>query len=139
MGKVTYRIEIDRPDDSGSVARTATTELTLDTAAEGRDDALAPPELLLASLGACLVRGIQRVRPLIGFDLEGASLTLSAERHDDPPRIEAIHYDIAIRGDADDDQLALIHTNLQRFSTIYNTLAPGTALDGVVRRADDPG
>lgn len=83
------------------------------------------------------MRGIQRIRPLVGFELEGATLTLSAERYDDPPRIESIHYDIAIRGEADEDQLELIHTNLQRFSTIYNILAPGTALDGVVRRGDD--
>ena len=137
MGTVEYRLEVVRTDDAGSVARTDTTELVLDTAKAGRDDALAPPELLLASLGACLVRGIQRVQPLVGFELEGATIALHAVRRDDPPGIEAIDYDIAIRGDADDDQLELIHTNLRRFSTIYNTIAAGTHLDGVVRRDEE--
>ncbi|MGM0412519.1 MAG: OsmC family protein [Pseudomonadota bacterium] len=136
MAAVEYRIEVERIDEQGSVARTDTTELVLDTAKGGRDDALAPPELLLASLGACMVRGIQRVRPLVGFELEGATIALHAVRRDDPPGIESIDYDIAIRGDADEDQLELIHTNLRRFSTIYNTIAAGTHLDGVVRRAE---
>lgn len=136
MGVIEYRVDVERLGDEGSAARAKEAEVILDTATEGRADALAPPELLLASLGACMVRGIQRLQALVSFKLEGAQITFQARRADDPPRIERIDYDVAVRGDLDEDQLEVIHQNLRRFSTIYNTIAAGTELEGRVRLAD---
>jgi len=36
--------------------------------------------------------------------------------------------------DEPDRRLVLLHQNVSRFGTVFNTVAPGTALNGVLRR-----
>ncbi|MFW5454280.1 hypothetical protein [Thioalkalivibrio sulfidiphilus] len=51
QGMLEYALDVERLDAHGSVARAAKgAEVVLDTDMAGRDDALSPPELLLASL-----------------------------------------------------------------------------------------
>ena len=57
------------------------------TGVAGRDDALNPVELLLAALAACMIKGIERVAPMIHFRYEAVEVTLEAIRQDGPPRI----------------------------------------------------
>ncbi|MFO8154938.1 MAG: OsmC family protein [Pseudomonadota bacterium] len=130
-----YNLNVERVDAHGSVARTDTTELMLDTDMEtGRDDALSPPELLLASLGACMVRGIQRALPMLRMEIEGLSIELKGWRQDSPPAMARIEYTITVRTDADEEMLELLHRNVCK-GTIYSTLAAGTELTGAMRAA----
>ena len=130
-----YNLNVERIDAHGSVARTDTTELMLDTDMEtGRDDALSPPELLLASLGACMVRGIQRALPMLRMEIEGLSIELKGWRQDSPPAMARIEYTITVRTDADEEMLELLHRNVCK-GTIYSTLAAGTELTGEMRVA----
>lgn len=32
--------------------------------------------------------------------------------------------------------MALLHDNVRKFGTVFNTIAPGTTLEGTIRRAD---
>ena len=57
--------------ESGSLATCKDATLTLDTALAGRRDALNPAELLLAALSACMIKGIERVVPMLKFSLLG--------------------------------------------------------------------
>ena len=129
-----YRVRARRIDASGSVAACKDAEITLDTALAGRPDAFNPAELLLASLAACIIKGIERVTPLLKFELRGVEVALHAIRQDAPPKIVSIDYELVVDTDEDDRRLELLHTNVRKFGTISNTLTLATELSGQIRR-----
>ena len=131
---LTYAVRARRIDGHGSVATTKAAEIVLDTDVQGRDDAFNPAELLLAAVAACMIKGIERVTPLLQFHLRGVEVSLKAERQDSPPRINSIDYEILVDTDEDDHRLELLHTNVRKFGTISNTIAAATELKGTLTR-----
>jgi uncharacterized OsmC-like protein len=124
-----------RVDAHGSLARCKDAEITLDTDLAGRLDAFNPAELLLAALSACMIKGIERVTPILKFRLRGVEVHVHGVRQDVPPRLESIDYAIIVDTDEDDRRLDLLHDNVRRYGTVFNTVAPGTVLSGTMRRA----
>ena len=108
--------------------------ITLDTGMAGNLLAFNPAELLLAALSACLIKGIERVMPMLKFDLRGVEVCVHGVRQDVPPRMESITYDIVVDTDEPDRRLDLLHENVKKYGTVFNTVAPGTELTGVLRR-----
>lgn len=129
-----YSVQAKRIDQSGSVASTKQAEIVLDTALAGRMDAFNPAELLLAAVAACMIKGIERVMPMLKFDLRGVEVSLHATRQDSPPKIAAIDYVLTVDTDESDQRLELLHKNVRKYGTISNTVAAATALEGVIRR-----
>lgn len=129
-----YRIEAQRIDASGSLARIRQAQVQLDTSLAGREDAFNPAELFLAAIAACMIKGIERVTPLLGFQLRGVEISLHAVRQDAPPKIISVDYEILVDTDEDDRRLELLHTNVRKFGTISNTVASATKLEGQIRR-----
>jgi len=133
-GKLSFRVMAHRTDAHGSVARCKGAELSLDTALSGRLDAFNPAELLLAALSACMIKSIERVTPMLKFQLRGVEVRVHGVRQDVPPRLESIDYEILVDSDESEQRLALLHDNVRKFGTVFNTVAPGTRLSGVLRR-----
>ena len=129
-----YHVAAHRVDEHGSLALTKEAEVVLDTDMAGRKDAFNPVELLLAALAACMIKGIERVTPMLDFSLRGVELSLHAVRQDAPPKIISIEYEIVVDTDEDDHRLDLLHKNVRKYGTISNTIAAATALDGTIRR-----
>jgi uncharacterized OsmC-like protein len=134
-GKLSFHVIAHRLDAHGSVARCKSAELSLDTALSGRLDAFNPAELLLAALSACMIKSIERVTPMLKFQWRGVEVRVRGVRQDVPPRLESIDYEILVDSDESEQRLALLHDNVRKFGTVFNTVAPGTRLSGVLRRA----
>lgn len=130
-----YQVTSRRIDAHGSVAYCKSAEITLDTDLAGRDDAFNPAELLLTALSACILKGIERVAPILKFELRGLAVNVHGVRQDTPPRMASITYEIVVDSDESDRRLQLLHENVKKYGTVYNTFAPGTQLDGTLRRA----
>lgn len=131
-----YYVTAHRTDAHGSLARTKDASLVLDTDNAGRRDAFNPAELFLAAIAACMIKGIERVTPLLNFDLRTVEITIHAKRQDSPPRIYAVEYAIVVDTDENDDRLELLHKNVRKYGTISNTVAEATQLSGsIVRRS----
>lgn len=130
-----YRVSARRVDAHGSVASAKSAELLLDTDLAGRLDAFNPAELLLAAVAACMLKGIERVTPMIHFRLRGVEISLHGVRQDSPPRMVAIDYEIVVDTDETDQRLELLHKNVRRYGTISNTVAEAVRLEGSIRRA----
>lgn len=134
----TARMEFDvvsvRIDAHGSEARCKQAVIGMDTDPGGNPHAFNPAELLLAALSACMIKGIERVAPVLRFSLRGVEVHVHGIRQDVPPRIENIRYEIVVDTDESDRRLALLHENVRKFGTVFNTVAPGTDLSGVMRR-----
>jgi hypothetical protein len=58
-------------DAHGSVAICKSASVPFDTDLAGKLDAFNPAELLLAALAACMIKGIERVIPILKFELRG--------------------------------------------------------------------
>lgn len=134
--KMTFAVGARRIDAHGSEATCKSAAIALDTDLAGRVDAFNPAELMIAALAACMLKSIERVTPILKFDLRGVEIRLNGVRQDVPSRMESIDYEIIIDSDESDHRLALLHDNIQKYGTVYNTIAPGTRLAGVLRRAD---
>ena len=132
--KLTFDVAATRVDAHGSIATCKSATIRLDTDLAGNVDAFNPAELLLAALAACMIKGIERVQPILKFQLRGVTVHVHGVRQDVPPRLEQIRYDIVLDSDESDARLALLHENVKKFGTVFNTVMPGTSLDGVLRR-----
>ena len=128
-----YDVVAKRIDSHGSLARCKGAEIVLDTDVNGRTDAFNPAELLLAAVAACMIKGIERVAPMIHFNYRGVEVRLHGVRQDSPPFISSITYDLIIDTDEDDRRLELLHQNVRKYGTISNTVAAATKLDGKIR------
>jgi uncharacterized OsmC-like protein len=130
-----YSVTAKRIDAHGSEARAKDATLVLDTDLAGRPDAFNPAELFLASIAACILKGIERVTPLLGFSLDGVEVRLHGERQDSPPKMTSVTYEIIVQTAETDQRLELLHKNVRKYGTISNTVADATNLAGTIRRA----
>jgi uncharacterized OsmC-like protein len=131
-----YHVVARRIDSHGSEARAKDARIVLDTDMAGRPDAFNPAEMLLASLAACILKGTERVIPMLRFALRGIEVSLHGVRQDSPPKMIRIDYAIVVDTDESDARLDLLHRNLRKYGTIMNTLAGATELRGTIRRKD---
>lgn len=129
-----YNVSARWMDGTLSVAEAKQASVNLDTDVRGRTDAFNPVELLLAALAACIIKGIERVSPMLDFTFRGVSLKLSALRQDAPPLLTRIEYELVVDTDEDARRLELLHTNVRKYGTISNTLARAVELSGTIRR-----
>lgn len=135
-----YTVTAHRIDARGSlaVARQAKVALGTDIAPDdqpGHRDAFNPIELLLAALAACMIKGVERVTPLLAFQIDTVEVRLQAQRQDAPPKINQIDYEILIGSNETDARLDLLHRNILKYGTISNTLSAAVVLQGNLRRA----
>ncbi|REG84818.1 OsmC family protein [Marinomonas pollencensis] len=133
--KMTFRVIANRVDAHGSTVNCKDASLVIDTDLQGRADAFNPAELLMGALAACIIKGIERVTPILKFDLEGLEVEIHGVRQDTPPKMESIQYSIRVKTEESDHRLALLHDNVRKFGTVFNTIAPGTELTGTLVRA----
>ena len=132
-----FHVESARIDEHGSLARCKSAEIRLDTDMAGNPDAFNPAELLLAAITACMIKGIERVTPILKFSLRGVTVRIDGVRQDVPPKMESITYEIIVDTDESDNRLELLHENVKKFGTVFNPISTGTEILGVMRRTQD--
>ncbi|HVB49076.1 MAG TPA: OsmC family peroxiredoxin, partial [Burkholderiales bacterium] len=93
---LSYAVHTRRMDALGSEASCKEARITLDTGLAGRSDASNPAQLRLAALSACMIKGIERVAPIIKFAFRGVEVRLAGVRQESPPRMARIDYEILI-------------------------------------------
>jgi uncharacterized OsmC-like protein len=136
--KMQFDVVSVRLSTHASESRCKDAVITLDTDMAGNREAFNPAELLLAALSACMIKGIERVTPILKFSLRGVDVYVHGVRQDVPPRLESITYEIVVDTDEPDRRLDLLHDNVRKFGTVFNTVAPGTELSGILRRKTSP-
>ena len=130
-----YNVVAKRQDAHGSSAHCKEAQITLDTDVKGRLDAFNPAELFLAAIAACMIKGIERVAPMLHFQFSGVEVRLHGVRQDSPPFMSSITYDLIVDTDEDDHRLDLLHQNVRKYGTISNTVAAAAKLEGKIVRA----
>lgn len=136
--KLQYNVAARRIDANGSIASCKSAQIELDTSIAGRRDAFNPAELFLASIAACIIKGVERVAPMIDFEFSDIEISVQGTRQDSPPKIIMISYEIVVGTDESDQRLELLHKNIRKYGTISNTVASAVQLEGKVRRSSVP-
>lgn len=106
--------------------------IAFDVAPAGGDDLPGPAELLATAFAACLLKNVERFTAMLSFAQTGARVHVTATRQSSPPRFTAIHYELRVVTDETDARLDLLHRNLRRHGTVYNTLAAVCDVDGTI-------
>ena len=89
----------------------------------------------MTALAGCMLKGLERVLPMLGFSLRGATVRVHGVRQDVPPRLVRVDYELVVDTDESDDRLDLLHRNVRKYGTVYNTLADAVQLSGTIHRA----
>ncbi|MFT6166957.1 MAG: putative OsmC-like protein [Vicingaceae bacterium] len=90
-----------------------------------------PVELLLGSFSACCLKNVERFSHILNFDYESASIEVIGDRQENPTKLVAIDYIIRIK--SGNVNLELLHKNIQKFGTIYNTLKEMCEISGELK------
>ena len=130
-----YRVTAKREDAHGSLAQCKDARIVLDTDVNGRADAFNPAELFLAAVAACIIKGIERAIPILKFTLRSVEVKLHGVRQDSPPKMVSVDYELIVDTNESDRRLELLHTNVRKFGTIFNTVAAASRLEGRIVRA----
>lgn len=124
--KMRFHVDTTRLGPHGSLARCKLAEIPLDTDLAGNPQAFNPAELLLAALSACIIKGIERVIPILQFDLRGVEVRVDGVRQDVPPKLESISHEIIVDTDEPDRRLELRHLQPEPIArTIHWREPPG--------------
>ncbi len=132
--KLTFDVRSEWLSHEVSVSYCKNAKIELDTNIAGNPNAFNPAELLLAALSACMIKGIERVAPVLKFEYAGVEIKAHGVRQDVPPKMESISYEIIIDTNEDDHRLDLLHKNIKQYGTVFNTVLPGANLTGTIRR-----
>ena len=108
-----------RVDAPGSTAIGKDAQIVLDTDVQGRTDAFNPAERFLAAIADCMLKGIDRVTPILKVDQRGVEVDLHGVRQDSPPRMVSVDYGLIVDTDEDDGRLDLWHTKVRKYGTIF--------------------
>lgn len=99
----------------------------------GRLDELpGPADVLSAALCACILKNVERFSHMLPFRYESASVEVTAEREEPPPRIVRVSYHLRVVTDEPPARVELLHKNVRKFGTITNTLAAACELTGTI-------
>lgn len=130
---LTYRVTA-RADAAASMVLAAGDEIALDT--RWQPDAPSthpgPAELLAGAFAACLLKNVARSSTMLPFAYESVRVEVTMHRQDAPPRFTAIEYALHLVTTEPAHRVELLHRNLQKFGTVYNTLAAVCEVSGSV-------
>jgi uncharacterized OsmC-like protein len=83
-----------------------------------------------------MAKGVRRAAAMNHFEVGRIEVRVHGIRQDAPPKMASIRYEVRVETNEPDQRLELLHRNIRKFGTVTNTVAPGTDLDGILRRLD---
>ena len=128
----TYTVTAHTNGDGTSTAVTNGEAIRFDSSPTQGDQLPGPADLLTTAFAACMLKNVERMGQLLPFEWISASVEVHAERQDSPPKMTAITYRLEVVTDEPEHRVDLLHRNISRYGTIYNTLAAACDVSGEV-------
>jgi uncharacterized OsmC-like protein len=97
-----------------------------------RHEMAGPAELLLGAFAACCLKNVERFSSLLGFEYTNAKIQVEGVRQEKPPMMSEISYTLRISGSDERLNPDLLHKNIRKFGTVYNTLSQVSAIHGKI-------
>lgn len=128
----TYTVTAHTNGDGTATALANGQAIRFDSSPGQGDELPGPADLLTAAFAACMLKNVERMGGLLSFEWTSASVEVVAERQDSPPTMAAIRFRLEVVTDEPDHRVDLLHRNISRYGTIYNTLAATCDVSGEV-------
>ncbi|MEX2444237.1 MAG: OsmC family protein [Alkalispirochaeta sp.] len=139
MSNQDFSISLQRlPEADRSIARVRDFSLTIGSKAGDLSVGFNPVETLLAAAGACITTSLGLVAKNSDVTLDDVSVTATATRQADPPRVIAIHLTVHVASPADDQKIDRIFSIASKSSTVISTLREAMTVDINWSRAEHP-
>jgi len=131
---VKYSLSARRTAEQGSLARCKDAALSFSTDPGGTVKSFGAVDLLLASVAACLLSGIERYVP--DACQHDVTVDVRALSQSFPSEIVAISYEIVMDTEETQAMLDRLHSQLRKYGEVVNTLALAVPISGTIRRRD---
>jgi uncharacterized OsmC-like protein len=132
VAPTSYEIDarVVRPGVSAATSKQVVVEF--DTSSGQSVSLPGPADLLTMAFAACVLKNVERFSKLLSFRYEEASIKVVAERQDSPPKMIRVRYTLRLLTDEPELRVDLLHRNIRKHGTIYNTLAATCDVSGEV-------
>jgi uncharacterized OsmC-like protein len=127
-----YEVHAQNTGPGVSEATCKETRITFDSGVAPSPELAGPAELLAAAFAACVLKNVSRFAEILKFRCDHAAIDVVAEREDAPPRISRIHFVLRLSTDEPEHRVANLRKNIEKFGTIYNTLAAVCEVSGEI-------
>jgi uncharacterized OsmC-like protein len=131
-GPMTYSVRAECRAGGQATVYARTSSIAFDGSAQAGESLPGPADLLCAALSACILKNVERLSQMLPFRYESASIEVTAEREEPPPRIVRVSYRLRIVTEEAPARVELLHKNIRKFGTITNTLAAACELNGEI-------
>lgn len=123
---LTYTVSLTKVTDTAGRAKAPgkAKEVSFDISRDANPDLLNPAELLLAAFGGCLLKNISKLAPKMRLVIDDVRVEVTGIREDNPPRIAAISYRLALTTEERKERMEQLVDYLHKYGTVYNTLVP---------------
>ena len=91
-----------------------------------------PAELFLGALAACMLKSVERFSTFMKFEYTNAAIEVHAVRIEKAPRMSEIRYHLTIGSKDRNINGSLLKKNMERYGTIYNTIAASCDIEGEI-------
>ena len=112
--------------------------ISFGTSVEPSPSLMGPADLLASAFAACVLKNVERFARLLRFAYTTASIRVTLERQEKPPRITSVQYALHIVTAEPPHRVDLLHRNIVKYGTVYNTLAAVCPVSGSIT-AEPPG
>lgn len=111
------------------------TEVLKVDVSKARDENLpGPAELLLTALSSCILKNVERFSEILKFYYEEVRVEMEADRQESPPKFIEIRYKVILKTTEDQHRVDLLHKNIKKFGTVYNSLSEEININGSIER-----
>jgi len=125
-----YQIIAESVAGGKAHTRTKQTDVFFDATAKSGDELPNPAELFLSSFAACILKNVERYSIKLHIPYKKAKITVKGWRTDVPPAMVKVEYTLTVNSDAEKRKIELLHKNIKKFGTIYNTVAKSCEING---------
>lgn len=129
---MTYAVSASTHPGGTASVHARTSDIAFDGSVQAGETLPGPADLLCAALSACILKNVERFSHMLTFRYVSASVEVTAQREEPPPRIVRMRYRLRIVTDEPAARVELLHKNVRKFGTITNTLAAACELTGEI-------
>lgn len=125
-----YQIEASSEALQGAQLIIKTSNIDFGITPETADQLPNPAELFLGSFAACMLKNLERFSQILQFRYDRSTLSVSADRVENPPRMDNIQYHLKIYSTDERLNTSLLQKNIEKYGTVFNTLKLACTIAG---------